>query len=313
MIFHNDFDFYLMLDRVTKGYIAVHKNEVRISPSLRKKLVLIDHKMSRSQFLHDHVALGDITEGAILQLKNDKGVLVEKYKVFKFDFDDDLLFIRELHARTIKPQETETFIHAINHDVRAPARQINQFLEVLSDNYNHEAEIEELISMAKNSSDSMLSIVTGIAHLSNVMGSNLNRKPLDISIIANHLCMSIFKPDYPKTIFDVQEGIEMTVDKDMFTLLLRNLLSNAYKFSARVSEPCVTVRFDKNINALTVSDNGIGIPMDKADEIFNLFSRLDNSYTGQGIGLVIVKKVVEKHDGRVWLTSRQGTTIYVAI
>jgi signal transduction histidine kinase len=101
--------------------------------------------------------------------------------------------------------------------------------------------------------------------------------------------------------------------------VFRNLLDNAVKFAADAAEPLVTVEARPPLDGkavLVVRDNGIGIEPRHRDRVFDLFEKLDPRGTGSGIGLAVVKRVVESHGGRVWLESEgrgAGTTACVAL
>lgn len=95
---------------------------------------------------------------------------------------------------------------------------------------------------------------------------------------------------------------------------------NAIKFSRKESQPNIKIASEKNngIWKFSVSDNGIGIPPDQYDKLFNIFYRLhptENEYEGKGIGLAFCKKIIELHHGEIWIESnkKQGVTFFFTI
>jgi len=107
-------------------------------------------------------------------------------------------------------------------------------------------------------------------------------------------------------------------DRTMVTQVFSNLLNNAIKYSARSNPPKVRVE-GKEANGeiiYAISDNGVGIDLNYYNRIFDLFKRMDNvrSYEGTGVGLAIVKRIIEKHNARIWVESELGigTVFYVA-
>jgi signal transduction histidine kinase len=98
-----------------------------------------------------------------------------------------------------------------------------------------------------------------------------------------------------------------------------NLLSNAVKYSRAADVPTIEVgcRVEAGTQICHVRDNGIGFPMDEADKLFQVFSRLHPGpeFEGTGIGLAIVRRVIERHGGKVWAESKpgRGSTFYFSI
>jgi two-component system CheB/CheR fusion protein len=112
-------------------------------------------------------------------------------------------------------------------------------------------------------------------------------------------------------VFDTEtEEIMMSVDADKIEKILLNLLSNAVKFSKPGGEISVYIKRNSDLVTITVKDNGIGIPQEKLDIIFERFRQVDSSltrnYEGSGIGLSLVKNLVELHGGRIYVSSEYG-------
>jgi signal transduction histidine kinase len=111
----------------------------------------------------------------------------------------------------------------------------------------------------------------------------------------------------------------ITGDEDKFEQILNNLLSNAIKYSPQGSPIRLILRSESNQLKVSVEDHGIGIPADKIQRIFAKFERVDNSDTrktgGTGIGLFLVKHLVEQHGGKVWAESKlgEGSTFHIVI
>ena len=116
----------------------------------------------------------------------------------------------------------------------------------------------------------------------------------------------------------IPEG-RIYADKGRITQVLDNLVANAIKFSPDGGTVFVEVRETANEVLMIVSDQGIGVPQDKLDRIFDRFYQVDGSskrrFGGTGIGLALVKRIIEAHKGRVWVTSelKKGSSFYVAL
>jgi signal transduction histidine kinase len=126
-------------------------------------------------------------------------------------------------------------------------------------------------------------------------------KLLDGQISDNTLRIEIM-PDMPNVYGDRLRLVEV----------VQNLLDNAIKFSRQRADPCIQVgvRAEHCENIFYVRDNGIGIPPAYHERVFGLFNKLDTSAEGTGIGLALVKRIIEVHGGRIWIESdgSSGTT-----
>ncbi len=111
---------------------------------------------------------------------------------------------------------------------------------------------------------------------------------------------------------------ELSGDKTLVGQVFSNLIGNAVKYSAKSVSPEVFIegKADGDEIIYSIQDNGIGIDVNYHDKVFELFKRMENvkDYDGTGVGLAIVKRIVEKHNGRIWFESEleKGTTFYVA-
>jgi signal transduction histidine kinase len=132
------------------------------------------------------------------------------------------------------------------------------------------------------------------------------------------------KFSYKTKVMDVKfvcpdSGVSAFVDPDELKKVIRNLLSNAYKFAPENSEIIITLTSDEKSFMISVKDHGIGISVDEKDKIFDKFYRTDRALTrkhgGIGFGLYVSKLIVEQHGGNIWVESEpgNGSTFYVRI
>ena len=96
------------------------------------------------------------------------------------------------------------------------------------------------------------------------------------------------------------------VDPIRITEVLVNLIVNGINYMGEQLHPKIEIGFRTDSNVFFVRDNGIGIPADQHEKVFDLFYRLDKSTEGTGVGLAVVKRIIEVHDGRVWIESEEG-------
>ena len=198
-------------------------------------------------------------------------------------------------------------------DLQAPLRKINIFSEYLA-----ELEADKLTDEGKDylgriqkSTQKMQALVSDLLELSRVSSKLPNFKPISLQQVIENVVseMSISLQKANGTVqFDALPLIEG--DPQQLEQLFVNLLDNAIKFRKPDVAPVVQIAVSPSAEAWNIEfkDNGLGFPQDKAEHIFGIFERLHPSqqYEGTGIGLSIVKRIVERHSGRIVVASEPG-------
>ncbi len=136
---------------------------------------------------------------------------------------------------------------------------------------------------------------------------------LDISAITKEI-IEIYKPVYKYKSIEVIENIPessiVMADMDMISTVIRNLISNAIKFTYAGGKILVVVTQTKSEIIVAISDNGIGIPSDTIGKLFHISSKYSTSGTsneqGTGLGLILCKEFIDKHEGKIWVESQKG-------
>jgi signal transduction histidine kinase len=155
-------------------------------------------------------------------------------------------------------------------------------------------------------------MVEGLLALAKLSRDALQPEPVDLSALARELLAQL-REDHPQRAVEVlvHDGLRARADPRLAGLLLQNLLENAWKFTAGVAAARIEVGGDHAPDGQPVywvADNGVGFDMADAGRLFDPFQRLhaDGTFPGHGIGLANVKRVVERHGGRVWADARPG-------
>jgi signal transduction histidine kinase len=166
-----------------------------------------------------------------------------------------------------------------------------------------------------SSADHMDHLINDLLRLSRITQQELNFETIDLSKIAHNICkqLEISSPDR-EIEFIIEENITCQADFNLISVALENLLTNAVKYS-KLSTTAV-IEFGVNNSASVpiyfVKDNGIGFDQKYSDKIFEPFQRLyiDEDIEGSGIGLSIVKRIIDRHSGEIWVESEidKGTT-----
>ena len=223
----------------------------------------------------------------------------------------------DLEARTEDLQrsnsELEQFAYVASHDLQEPLRKVASFCQLLQRRYagQLDAKADEYIEHAVDGAKRMQALINDLLAFSRVGRSAQRREPVSCAALLAEAWASL-APEVSRTHATIEAGELPTVlgEATLLTAAFQNLINNALKF--RAGEPpriLVSARRDGDDWLFSFSDNGIGIEPEYADRIFVIFQRLHDkaTYPGTGIGLAMVKKIIEYHGGRIWLDTTVTT------
>ncbi|NJW52516.1 ATP-binding protein [Salinimicrobium oceani] len=211
-------------------------------------------------------------------------------------------------------KELELFSYGLSHDLRAPIRGMEGFLNILEEDHGQELSEEgiKMLRMSRELTEKMNDLIDNILEYSRLSHTEgIDAKEVDVSELLQEV-LQLFNvtKSYPAATIEIEDEIpEMYGDRRMLFQLWANLLNNALKYSATVEEPklAIGVKEIEDRQVYFVKDNGIGIAPEFRKKIFETFQRaVGSKFKGSGIGLAIVKKIVEKHNGEVWVESSPG-------
>jgi light-regulated signal transduction histidine kinase (bacteriophytochrome) len=216
-------------------------------------------------------------------------------------------------------EELDTFSYTISHDLRTPLTSIKTYAELLLKNKSIDEGGRKMLDRILNGANKMNFLIKEILNLARVGRSDVVFETVDMDSLLNEIkneVLTAFKADSSELILGQLPNLKG--DRTMIAQVFTNLIGNAVKYSMMADKPKIevygTVEGGEIIYA--IKDNGIGIDNRYYDRVFELFKRMDNvkEIEGTGVGLAIVKRVVEKHNGRVWFESKLnvGSTFYVA-
>ena len=220
-------------------------------------------------------------------------------------------------------EELSSFCYSISHDLRAPMRNIAASSSLLSEEM--EGKIDEanrdLIEGIGRSASRLSELVDDLLNHARLGNAALKPRWVNLTGMADEIGHSLRKEDWPcRTIeFRVQPNMVVTADPLLLKLALHNLMENACKYSKEGSDLVIEIKEMRNRHGaiFAVKDNGIGFDMQYSDRIFEPFQRLhrDSEYPGTGIGLANVKRVFDRHEGRIWAESKPGvgTTFFFTV
>jgi chemotaxis family two-component system sensor kinase Cph1 len=216
-------------------------------------------------------------------------------------------------------EELDTFSYTISHDLKNPLAMIKSYTQLLTRDQTIGHQGMNFLTRIGNGADRMNSMITEVLDYSRIGRSELQYRPVDIRSILLDITEDL-KAIYSFADLDITIGDtpEVQGDKTMLFQVFSNLIGNAVKYSryAQRKEVSVQGEIDGNEVCYRITDNGIGIDPKDHSKLFDLFRRMDNvkDIEGSGVGLAIVKRIVDKHDGRIWVESvaGKGSTFYVA-
>lgn len=217
--------------------------------------------------------------------------------------------VEELQALNTKLKDAymqlESFSYTVSHDLKAPLRSIDGFAQILVEDYADKLDDYgiSLLSMITKSVNKMNLFISEILNLSKVSMDNLQLKIIKVNQLINEVWES-FGNQREGVDFDYNnEELEVFADERLISQVFSNLLSNSLKYSIDVNPRriAITAQRKDDFIEFTIEDNGIGIPEGKEEEIFGIFRRMvsDKKYEGTGIGLAIVKKAIDYHNGNI--------------
>lgn len=210
-------------------------------------------------------------------------------------------------------RELEAFTHAVSHDLRAPARRLQSFAQLLLEALGGDAtgEVAHLVGRIRGAGERIGTLMDALLDLSRVARRELSRQDVNLSALAASVLDELRASDPQRAVETaVQPGLTAFADPGLARSLLENVLGNAWKYTSRVAAPRIEfgcVARDGEA-AFYVRDNGCGFDMAYADKLFHPFSRLhsEKEFEGAGIGLAAVARIVARHGGRVWADSLPG-------
>jgi signal transduction histidine kinase len=199
-------------------------------------------------------------------------------------------------------KELESFSYSVAHDLRGPLRRIVGFADILEDDYGGHLEVgaRECMDVIRGQSKRMSQLIEDLLRLAKVGRAPLLREPLDLSRMAGEIAEDLQSKDPDRRVeWSIAPDLRCTADAGLLRVVLENLLGNAWKFTSRT--PAARIEVGPCGTAFSIRDNGAGFDPAHADKLFQPFERLhsDSDFSGSGIGLATVARIVKRHGGTI--------------
>jgi DNA-binding response OmpR family regulator len=218
-------------------------------------------------------------------------------------------------------EELESFSYSVAHDLRAPLRSIDGFSLALLEDCGDKLDDDgrRYLRYVRDSAQEMARLIDDLLGLSRVTRGEMKRGETHVSSLARSVVSRLERanPDR-KVAVVVADGIVADCDDRLLTIVLENLIGNAWKFTSKRRDACIEVgMMDDDPRTYFVRDNGAGFDMSYASKLFGIFQRLHSAtdFEGTGIGLVTVQRIIRRHGGRIWAQGQvgHGATFYFTL
>lgn len=239
----------------------------------------------------------------------------------------NLVLERRVAARTAELEtanrELESFSYSISHDLRTPLRAIDGYSAVVMDEEGGRVspESQELLGRIRTAASRMARMIDDLLNLAYIGRAEIERKEVDLSHIVAELSAELSRKDPGRRCdWVIAPGLRASGDEGLLRNILENLLENAWRYTSRREHARIEfgMRTDPGgRQVFFVKDNGAGFDLAHAHKLFGAFQRLhaDREFPGHGIGLATVRRIVQRHGGRVWADGMvdEGATFYFTL
>jgi len=269
------------------------------------------------------IAAGEFSRRVEATRRDEIGRLGAAFNTMTAYVDQDHQALeRRVRERTQSLQaamdELEAFSYSVSHDLRAPLRHIAGFASLLEQSAAPlDAEGRRYVQTIVGAATRMGQLIDDLLAFSRVGRTAMTVRPVDVGELVRDVQSEV----QANVTWRIGELPVVAADRALLRLVLVNLVSNAVKYSSKRERPEIEIgtrpeRDDKR-PVIFVRDNGVGFDMTYAHKLFGVFSRLHSvdDFEGTGIGLANVRRIVDRHGGRVWAESAvdRGATFYVSL
>jgi len=269
----------------------------------------------------------DFTERKLAE--NHKEILLKKEQHLTDKLkqsNQELLDIQQKLTNTINKleisnSELQQFAYVASHDLKEPLRMVTSFLQLLKQRYKYEldSDANEFIDFAVDGAKRMHNLIEDLLAYSRIMTQGKEFTNVDMNYVLKQVQINLKVSIDENSALVTHDTLPIVkADESQMIQLMQNLLENSLKYRGeKIPKIHVSAVEEEDEWIFSVNDNGIGINPKHSEKIFMIFKRLhtNQEYAGTGIGLAIIKRIVDRHFGRVWVESElgKGSTFYFTI
>ena len=243
-------------------------------------------------------------------------------KIHQLNADLELRVTERTAQLRAANQEMESFAYSVSHDLRAPLRSIDGFSLALLEDYGDKLDDEgkDYLRRVRAATQKMAQLIDDILKLSRVTRAELASETVNLSAMAVSIAEELRRDDQQRKVeFVIKDDVITKGDPRLLTLVLENLLGNAWKFTSGHAEARIEFGISDidGKTAYFVRDDGAGFDMKYVDKLFTTFQRLHSEleFPGTGVGLTLVKHIIHRHGGTIWAEGAvdQGATFWFTV
>ncbi len=281
-------------------------SSIRKAVDARKdiRVTLKNHRKDGSVFWNDLV---------ISPIKDDEGKTTH-FIGMQLDITDRIVYTEKLEKTQDEllraNQELEQFTYAASHDLQEPLRMVSSYLQLINKRYHggFDEDGAKFMAFAVEGAERMQSLINDLLTLSRVSSTGREFKKVDLTEVVQRACFNLkLSIDETNTQIDVDDLPTIPADSTQMVQLLQNLISNAIKYRSTETTPHIKISCEQDDTKIIISvaDNGIGIDEQYHERVFAIFQRLHTreEYPGTGVGLAICSKIIDRHNGKIWVES----------
>lgn len=219
-------------------------------------------------------------------------------------------------------KELDSFSYSISHDLRIPLRAVTGYARMIEEDYADKVgdEGRRFLKVIRDNSKRMSDLIDDLLNFSRLGRKEIAAAQVDMNeLVAAVVNDMQGRESYPSARIAIEPLPAAWGDRTLLYQVWVNLISNALKYSAKTEHPVVRISgtVDKSEAVYSVSDNGVGFDMQYYDKLFGVFQRLhsNDEFSGTGVGLAIVQRIVNRHGGRVWAEGKpnEGAEFFFSI
>ncbi len=240
----------------------------------------------------------------------------------------NLVLIRDITKRKIAEEdllaankELESFSYSVSHDLRAPLRAVNGYARMLEEDYGSlfNKEGKRLLGEVQQNAMKMGTLIDDLLDFSRLGRKEVKRSKVNMNELIEGVLSEIRQSIPHHAVIKFNDLEPIMADYSLIKHVIINLLSNAIKYSSKKEKPVVEIASKKENGEViySIKDNGAGFDMQYVNKLFGVFQRLHSSeeFPGTGVGLAIVHRIIQKHDGKIWAESKvnKGATFFFSL
>lgn len=286
----------------------------------------VDERTAQLQSAHDELQR---TNGELMQLTLElEGRVTQRTEEIR-KLNEELEHRVEQRTAELATLNTEleAFSYSVSHDLRAPLRAIDGFSKAILDEYGQTLDQQacRYLERVRTGSQKMSRLIDDLIDLSRINRLALRKESISLTELARGVVADLQETDPSRKVaIEIAEGLSASGDARLITIVLVNLVGNAWKYTAK--RPDAQIVFAQqsqgsqnqgNETVFYVRDNGAGFDLQYADKLFAPFQRMhqDSEFEGTGIGLATVKRIISRHGGRIWAEAAvdKGATFYFSL